>query len=218
VGKGFYQQDPASGRAYCQACLLECPTCHKLTPGTVVCAACGKTGCSACTESCKVCRKPFCAEHIRRYAECGHTVCTAHSATCAHCREEVCPVCWESCAICERHHCATHSQVCRRCEQLYCSGCVHESGLCATCAGLEQHGAAVDLAAEPCMADERVAGLAPHYRWRRLSNARYIILVGESSFLSRAVIVVAKAGGGRRVVAVRRLSALDRLRDQFGFT
>jgi hypothetical protein len=93
---------------------------------------------------------------------------------------------------------------------------VRDSGLCITCAGLEQDGEPAQLIGEPFMVDERVAAMATYYHWRRVSNARYIIFVGESSFLSRAVVVVDKTGGGRRVVAARRLSAIDRLRDQFG--
>jgi hypothetical protein len=215
VGKGFYQLDAAGQRAYCQACLVECPTCKALTPGTVTCATCGKVGCAACATVCRVCRKHFCAEHIRRHADCGHALCTAHITTCAYCDEDVCPVCNESCGICDSPFCAAHTTLCRRCEEVYCSGCVHESGLCRTCAGLE-HAPSVDLLAEPCAADERVAAMAPHYRWRRLANNRYLIFVGENAFLSRAVVVVARGNGDRQVRSARRLSAIDRLRDQFG--
>jgi hypothetical protein len=74
----------------------------------------------------------------------------------------------------------------------------------------------LDLTAEPWMTDERVAALAPHYRWRRLSNERYLIFVGENSFFSRAVVVVLKGKRSSQVVSARRLSAVDRLRDQFG--
>jgi hypothetical protein len=215
VGPGFYERDLATQRAFCHNCLIECPTCQTMTPATVVCAACGKTGCRTCATACRVCRQYFCADHIHTYAECGHAVCAAHGELCAHCRQPVCPVCHEACGVCERHFCHTHADVCRRCEQVYCRECVQTSGLCVTCAGLEPHGIPVQLTEEACMVDERVAAMAPHYRWRRLSNARFVIFVGENSFLSRAVVVVAK-DAGRRVVTARRLSAIDRLRDQFG--
>jgi hypothetical protein len=217
VGPGFYQREASGARVYCQNCLVECPACHHLTPGTMRCAKCDMEGCRACAVTCQLCRRPYCARHIRRYPGCEHAVCDEHVTTCAHCDDTICPVCWEACGICEDHYCNTHAQLCRRCEQIYCTGCVRDSGLCATCAGLERDGEPVELTREPCMADERVAALAPHYRWRRLSNGRYLIFVGENNFLSRAVVVVDKAGNGR-VVTARRLSAIDRLRDQFGIS
>lgn len=215
VGPGFYEKG-VGGKAYCHDCLVECPTCHALTAETTACAICGTAACSACSSVCRVCGRRVCAEHIRRYDGCSHPVCTEHGATCAICRSDVCPVCLEACAICGQAHCDEHSDICRRCEQVYCRACVKESGLCLTCAGLERDGVPLDLTAEPWVADERVAALAPHYRWRRLSNARYWIFVGENSFLSRAVVVVRRGQRSGQVVSARRLGAVDRLRDQFG--
>lgn len=215
VGPGFYETGTDSKR-YCHDCLIECPTCHTKTTETVTCALCGKPGCSACSVVCRVCGRQVCAEHTRRFEGCNHLVCTEHGVTCAYCTEEVCPVCVDVCAICGRPHCDEHAEICRRCEQVYCQSCVKESGLCLTCAGLERDGVPLDLGKEPCAADPQVAALAPYYRWRRLSNDRYLIYVGENSFLSRAIVVVNKEIHPGHVVGVRRLNAVDRLRDQFG--
>ena len=84
-----------------------------------------------------------------------------------------------------------------------------------TCAGLEEDGVPVQITQERWAKDEQVVELVPHYRWRRVGNARFLIFVGESSFLSRAVIVVRRSGRGGHVVLARRLGVDDRLRDIF---
>ena len=215
VGPGFYQTDPTTRRPVCNECMTECPSCHKLTMSTTVCIKCGKTGCGSCMGRCAACHAVACREHLVTMPDCGHTVCAEHHATCAIGGEEICPVCAEPCAICERTACAEHARVCRRCGQAYCQECIRRSGLCDTCAGLEQNGVAVSLDHEPWVNEPRVVLVAPHYRWRRVSNLRFVIFVGENNFFSRAVIVVERARQGERVVHVRRLGAEDRLRDLF---
>ena len=216
VGPGFYQTDPATHSVICHTCMGEGPTCGKLTTQTAVCAKCGKTGCSSCLGRCDACRARVCREHLVKVRDCGHVICADHHLTCAIGGEPVCPVCTEPCPICDRPACAEHARVCRRCGQVYCQDCMARSGLCETCAGLDQAGVAVKLEDEPWAADARVALIAPHYRWRRVGNRRFTIFVGENNFFARAVIVVDRAIQGGRVVHVRRLGAEDRLRDLFG--
>ncbi len=122
----------------------------------------------------------------------------------------------EPCAICGLYHCEEHTEVCRRCGQLYCRTCVHWSGLCNTCGSLEQDATPVKVTGEAWARDAQVAELVAHYRWRRVSNDRFYIFVGDSNFFSRAVIVVARGPGGGQIVTARRLGADDRLRDLFG--
>lgn len=215
VGPGFYEQDPATGRTYCNDCLHECPACHALTTATLTCSECGQEGCASCMGRCDFCREPLCKSHLAEQAGCGHQLCSAHRSTCHLCQGSVCPVCFEPCAICEEYHCHDHVRICRRCDQVYCSECVHRSGLCLTCAALEDDGVPVQITQERWAKDEQVVELVPHYRWRRVGNARFLIFVGESSFLSRAVIVVRRSGKGGHVVLARRLGVDDRLRDIF---
>ena len=128
----------------------------------------------------------------------------------------VCPVCVEPCAICGQYHCEEHAAVCRRCGQLYCRSCVHWSGLCNTCGSLEQDATPVKVTGEAWAREPQVAELVSHSRWRRMSTDRLYIFVGDSSFFSRAGIVVARGPGGGHIVTARRLGADDRLRDLFG--
>ncbi len=215
VGPGFYERDPATGRPYCNGCLQECPACHSLTTATWACSECGETGCASCMARCDFCREPLCKHHLTQQAGCGHQLCASHRPTCHMCKGQVCPVCFEPCAICEDYHCHEHVHICRRCDQIYCAECVQRSGLCLTCASLEQEGVPVQIKQEPWAQDEQVSELVPHYRWRRVGNARYLIFVGESSFLSRAVIVVRRGSKRSHVVLARRMGVEDRLRDLF---
>jgi hypothetical protein len=81
---------------------------------------------------------------------------------------------------------------------------------------LEHDAIPVKVTGEAWALEPQVAELVAHYRWRRVSNSRYFIFVGDSNFFSRAVIVVARGQGGGRIVTARRLGADDRLRDLFG--
>jgi hypothetical protein len=81
---------------------------------------------------------------------------------------------------------------------------------------LEQDATPVKVTGEVWARDAQVAELVAHYRWRRVSNDRFYIFVGDSNFFSRAVIVVARGPGGGQIVTARRLGADDRLRDLFG--
>jgi hypothetical protein len=215
VGPGFYQRDN-SGKAYCLECLDECPRCGQLTTDTITCAECGKAGCKQCMGHCDFCHATLCSDHLAVQAGCDHRLCHKHLATCHIDDAPVCPVCVEPCAICGLYHCEEHSQVCRRCGQLYCRTCVHWSGLCNTCGSLEQDATPVKVTGEAWARDPKVAELVAHYRWRRVSNERYFIFVGDSNFFSRAVIVVLRGSGGGQIVTARRLGADDRLRDLFG--
>jgi hypothetical protein len=214
VGPGFYQRD-GSGNPYCLDCLEECPRCGQLTTEAIQCSQCGKEGCKQCMGTCDFCHTTLCTDHLVQQA-CQHRVCQQHVAQCHVDNAPVCPVCLEPCAICGRYHCEEHTEVCRRCGQLYCSKCVHWSGLCNTCGSLEQDATPVKVTGETWARDPRVAELVAHYRWRRVSNDRYYIFVGDSNFFSRAVIVVTRGAKGGEIVAARRLGADDRLRDLFG--
>jgi hypothetical protein len=81
---------------------------------------------------------------------------------------------------------------------------------------LEQDATPVKVTGEAWARDPKVAELVDHYRWRRVSNERFHIFIGDSNFFSRAVIVVARGPGGGHIVTARRLGADDRLRDLFG--
>lgn len=215
VGPSFYQPD-ADGHPVCLDCVDECPHCGRITAATLTCGQCGREGCSHCLTECDFCHTRLCAEHTIQLGECKHRLCVAHQAHCHLDNTPVCPVCDESCAICERYFCAEHSAVCSRCGQVYCRACVHWSGLCHTCQRLEVSGTPVKVTGEAWARDPQIAELAAHYRWRRVSNHRYLIFVGDSSFLSRAVIVVRRDSEIGHVVAARRLGADDRLRDFIG--
>ncbi len=215
VGPGFYQQD-GKGRPFCFDCLNDCPSCGKLAIATLTCPQCGKEGCAQCMGECDFCHTVMCHAHLSEQPECGHRLCATDLAHCHVDAQPVCPVCAETCAICGRYHCDDHSAVCRRCGQVYCRTCVHWSGLCATCGKLDQDATPVKVDHEAWAQDAQVREIVPHYRWRRVSNDRYQIFVGDSSFFSRTVIVVRRSNSGGHVVNVRRLGADDRLRDLFG--
>lgn len=215
VGPGFYERD-ASGKTFCMECLDDCPRCGQLTTDTIICADCGKEGCKQCMGQCDFCHTVLCNDHLAAQENCDHHLCQAHLATCHLDNGPVCPVCMEPCAICGNYHCEEHSEVCRRCGQLYCSNCVHWSGLCNTCGSLEKDATPVKVTGEPWALDPKVAELVSHYRWRRVSNDRFYIFVGDSNFFSRAVIVVTRGSKGGKIVTARRLGADDRLRDLFG--
>jgi hypothetical protein len=215
VGPGFYQLD-GSGKAYCLDCLDECPRCGQLTTEAVHCAECGKEGCKHCMGQCDFCHTTLCSDHLQTQFDCNHRLCHEHRAHCHIDQAAVCPVCVEPCAICGRYHCEEHTELCRRCGQLYCRTCVHWSGLCNTCGSLEQDATPVKVAGETWARDPKVAELVAHYRWRRISNERFYIFVGDSNFFSRAVIVVTRGPHGGQIVTARRLGADDRLRDLFG--
>ena len=215
VGPGFYQRD-GSGKAYCLDCLAECPRCGQLAADTILCAECGKEGCKQCMSQCDFCHTTLCTDHLTTQAGCEHRLCHEHLATCHIDKAAVCPVCVEPCAICGLYHCEEHTEICRRCGQLYCRTCVHWSGLCNTCGSLEQDATPVKVTGEGWARDPKVAELVAHYRWRRVSNDRFYIFVGDSNFFSRAVIVVTRGQGGGQIVTARRLGADDRLRDLFG--
>ncbi len=215
VGPGFFQRD-GSGKAFCLDCLDECPRCGQLTTDTIACSECSKQGCKQCMGQCDFCHTMLCSDHLAAQTGCTHQLCHEHLATCHVDNAAVCPVCIEPCAICGLYHCEEHTEVCRRCGQLYCSSCVHWSGLCNTCGTLEQDAIPVKVTGEAWALEPQVAELVAHYRWRRVSNARFYIFVGDSNFFSRAVIVVARGPGGGRIVTARRLGADDRLRDLFG--
>ena len=217
VGPGFYQLD-GSGKAFCLDCLAECPRCGQLAADTILCAECGKEGCKQCMSQCDFCHTILCTDHLTAQTDCNHTLCHEHLATCHLDQVAVCPVCAEPCAICGLYHCEEHTELCRRCGQLYCDTCVHWSGLCNTCGSLEQDATPVKVTGETWARDPKVAELVAHYRWRRVSNDRYYIFVGDSNFFSRAVIVVTRGQGksGGKIVTARRLGADDRLRDLFG--
>jgi hypothetical protein len=214
VGPGYYQRD-GSGKPYCNECLDECPRCGQLTTETIRCGECDKEGCKLCISHCDFCHTALCTDHLQAQ-ECHHRLCAHDRVQCHLDSIAVCPVCVEPCAICGRYHCETHTEVCRRCGQLYCRSCVHWSGLCNTCGGLEQDATPVKVTGEPWARDPQVAELVAHYRWRRVSNDRFYIFVGDSNFFSRAVIVVARGSNGGQIVTARRLGADDRLRDLFG--
>jgi len=89
-------------------------------------------------------------------------------------------------------------------------------GLCTTCAAISTEGVAVDSRALAWEEHPQASAIAPHYRWLRSSNRRYDIYIGEGAMMSVAVVVVEQKADGPRIVWVRRLSALERLREMLG--
>lgn len=211
VGVGFYQR--IDNVAYCLDCLVACPVCHTLTPGVQQCAECGATCCHSCGEACAVCQKPFCQQHAHHAKKCEHVICVDHTVQCHVCQGEACPICDETCGICERYYCAEHAVACRRCGCNYCRECVRISGLCDTCAQIWREGTPVELSAEPCATQPEVTALAPHYRWVRASNQRYLIYVGQSKLMNSALIVVDRSGPDAKVIAARKIPAIDTIRN-----
>ena len=216
VGPGFYQIDPADRKPYCHACLRECPICHALSHSTTECAICQRSGCATCVKRCVVCARSVCTEHGMKMPDCGHVVCNRDLEECGICHDLVCPRCTDSCAICTRFHCERDAAGCVQCGQEYCSDCVNSTGLCATCAAADVAGVAVDRRALAWGAHEQAQAIAPHYHWVVISNRRYDIYIGEGAMMSTAVVVVDRQPDKRRVVHVRRFSALDRLRGMLG--
>ena len=208
VGSGFYQVLPTTGRPYCLSCVHECPACHRLSPAAWRCHTCGAGCCDQCGRTCDLCRRTFCAAHATQDAFCGHTVCLEHSATCELGGERVCAVCHETCAICERFFCTNHAETCRLCGCAYCRDCVGSSGLCQTCAGMQEVGVPLDPSAEPWAVDPQVSGLKG-YQWLRVGNRRYAIYQGRGPLGLTAVVVTDNASGAARLVRVRRLTGDD---------
>ncbi|MFN8490023.1 MAG: hypothetical protein U0350_20720 [Caldilineaceae bacterium] len=210
VGIGFYQT--INDIPYCLACLEECPICHTLTPGIQKCHTCGATCCQACGEACAVCQKPFCVQHAHRVKNCEHVVCAEHKVECHICQSEACPVCDEKCGICEQYACQEHRATCKRCGRAYCRECVRLSGLCDTCATIWREGERVDLMQEPCASEPNVAVLAPHYRWVRAQNQRYIIYIGQGMLMQHALVVLDRWAKTPQVVAAHKISAMETIR------
>jgi len=86
---------------------------------------------------------------------------------------------------------------------------VRRSGFCDTCASFQREGVAVQLAAEPCARDERVAPLIKQFRWLRTENTRYLIYLGDGSLTMRMVVVVDKLADPPAVVTIRKAQPLD---------
>jgi len=215
VGPGYYHQ-PGAQRPYCRDCLQECPICHTLTHQVTSCAVCGCSGCPVCIGRCVVCSRELCAEHGLRMPGCGHIVCNLDLQECAVCHELVCPQCTSTCAICGHYHCDQHTTQCTQCGQEYCTACVSRTGLCATCVAINVGGVPVERRALAWEEDAQAQALIPHYRWVVGSNHRYDIYVGEGAMMSVAIVVVDRAAKTRRIVWMRRLSALERLRGMLG--
>lgn len=216
VGPGFYQQDQASGAARCLDCLVVCPTCGAQTTTIIPCSRCGREGCRACMQRCDACHTLQCAEHLAVQAECGHRLCPDHVATCHIGGEAVCLVCDETCPGCDKPVCTEHQRVCRRCDQLYCETCMEKSGICSTCASLDERGVAVRADREAWAKLPEVAELVTHYRWRRVTNHRFNIYVGDGVFATRIVVVTSR-DKKPRLVTLRRFGMEERLRDILGF-
>jgi hypothetical protein len=216
VGPGYYQIDPTDRQPYCNTCLRECPLCHTLTHGLATCAVCEKAGCTTCVRRCAVCERTVCTEHGLVMPACGHVVCNRDLEECGVCHMLVCPRCTPTCAICGGYHCEQDTVGCVQCGQEYCRTCVSVAGLCATCASANTEGVTVEWQALMWGDHEQAQAMAPHYHWKRVRNRRYDIYLGEGAMMSMAVVVVDHQSEKHRVVAVRRLSALDRLRGLLG--
>ena len=129
----------------------------------------------------------------------------------------ICAVCSETCGVCEQPYCNTHSLRCRHCGQQYCGNCIGISGLCATCESLATDDAAavdVNMSEEPCAADLEVSAMARHYRWKRASNSRYVIYEGRNPLMGGVVVVAEVRRGASNVVAVRRFSLIELVRNR----
>lgn len=209
VGSGFYHVLPATGQAYCLSCVTECPNCRRLSPTIWRCHACGTACCDQCGRICDLCRLTFCPAHATQDPFCRHTVCQEHSATCELGGERVCAVCNEICGICERFFCTAHAETCRLCGCAYCSQCVDASGLCKTCAGIQEVGVPVDPSDEAWAVDPQAAGLIEGYRWLRVGNRRFVIYQGRGPLGLTAMVVIDGSSRGARVVRVRRLTGDD---------
>lgn len=216
VGPAYYQIDPADRQPYCHTCLRECPICHTLTHELATCAVCAHDGCATCVRHCVVCERTVCTEHGLIMAECGHIVCNRDLEECGVCHSLVCPRCTPTCAICGGYHCEQDTAGCVQCGQEYCRACVSAAAFCTTCASANTEGVAVDRQTLHWDDHAQAQTMAPHYHWKRVSNRRYDIYLGEGAMMSTAVVVVDHQPQKHRVVAARRLSALDRLRGLLG--
>lgn len=216
VGPGYYQTDAVDHRPYCHACLMECPICQQMTHALASCDVCGRHGCSNCIGHCVACKRAVCSDHGLRMADCGHLVCNNDLQECGVCQELVCPQCTPTCAICGRYHCDEHTTGCVQCGQEYCSTCVNRAGLCETCASISVEGKEVAHASLDWEKHPQAREVMAHYRWVVAHNRRYDIYLGEGAMMSMAVVVVDRQKTEDRVVWVRRLSALDRLRNMLG--
>lgn len=79
----------------------------------------------------------------------------------------------------------------------------------------EREAARVDLNSAPWATDKRVAPLIRHYNWRRSSNQRYTIYVGEGMLMGRMVIVTQGDTAAPEVHSVRKVSSLEALLGRF---
>ncbi|GIK71578.1 MAG: hypothetical protein BroJett021_05660 [Chloroflexota bacterium] len=216
VGPGYYQHSAADQQLYCRECLHECMFCQALTHETKSCAVCERSGCPTCVGRCVVCGRELCTAHSLRMSGCGHVVCNLDLQECGVCHELVCPRCAAVCPVCDNFHCEAHAMRCTQCGQEYCTACVSRVGLCATCTVISIGGIPVDRLALAWEDDPAAQALIPHYRWVVGSNRRYDIYVGEGAMMSAAIVVIDRNANTRRVVWMRRLSALDRLRSRLG--
>ncbi len=216
IGPGFFAISPINRKPYCQGCQHECPSCGRVTPAAVACAACGSEGCPACRPRCSACTKPLCTEHGTHLEHCGHVLCAEHVGVCALGGEAVCGACSKPCAICGRAHCAEHTRVCVLCNQEYCSDCVRINGRCDTCVEVAKEGTPAVMMDLEWLSLPEVRKLIPLYKWVAESNARYTIYYGEGAMFNAAVIVVEDTGTAEKVVHTRRISLVDRMRGMVG--
>lgn len=78
---------------------------------------------------------------------------------------------------------------------------------------IKREGEPVDLRAEPCATDIKVADLAPHYRWVRTHNQRYTIYAGQGMLINHALVVLDRWAKPPQVVTAHKTIGIEALRD-----
>lgn len=193
----------------CSDCLVTCPGC-----GTDVlelsergCEVCGQIGCRNCGVVCKQCGEILCAEHGLACGHCGDAICSQHRQPCVADGEPLCADCRRECGVCGSPHCDDHALRCDICLQPYCGGCVNENRHCLTCIGLAEQSAEIAMAEEPIAAVKQVRNALHKYRWRRQTNRRVTLYLGEGHWGQQLLLVCE----GERLLHMRRSTLFLRL-------
>ena len=222
--RSHLRRDSVSGELICGACAVRCPGCRQFSAQVATDEASGQRFCADCLVACAGCGRSVGPGFFVASASTGLPYCTNCTDSCPACgaqlpRGELCPACNAVCAICGGAHLREATVACVQCEQPYCSDCVGEaSELCRTCAALDDGGGEpVDLLAEPCAVDPRVADIAPLYEWRRTENSRCIVYEGKGMLAAGGLVVVEKGRGDGlpRLLIARQQGLADLLR-RFG--
>jgi hypothetical protein len=200
-------RDNTTQERVCRACAVECALCHRMVARMGPCAICGASVCLGCLVTCTVCQETVCAAHCTVCAICGAAHCVRHIATCTICGRFLCTEHSLVCPDCDDVVCPQHTASCALCGQAYSSRSINAAGLCVMCAKLEKGLMVANMEDKAVARDKRVKPLVRGYTWRKASNRRYKVYLGQRT-LGKALIV---ADSQDQVIEVRTIGILGSL-------